>query len=94
MPSSRPKEYALPGFTVGNTLSGFRLISITSVQKARIWERVEIIRGRAGENNPFGLKTCDTCHGEFPCWQQDCPIAERFICDDYADDAFEESELG
>ncbi len=91
MPSSRAKEYALPGFTVGNTLSEFRLISITSIQKARIWEREEIIRGRVGENNPCGLKTCDICQGEFPCWEQDCPIAERFICDDCADDALDEA---
>jgi hypothetical protein len=91
VPSSRAKEYALPGFTVGNKLPGFRLSSITSIQKARIWERMEIIRGRVGENNPFGLKTCDICHGEFPCWDQDCPLTERFVCDDCADDALDQT---
>ena len=35
--------------------------------------------------------TCDICHGEFPCWEKDCPIAERFVCDDCADDALDET---
>ena len=65
--------------------------SITFIQEARIWEREETIRGRAGENNPFGLKTCDICQGEFPCWEKDCPIAERFICDECADDELGET---
>ncbi len=41
------------GYATGNTLPGFRLSSITSIQNARIWERVEIIRARVGENNSF-----------------------------------------
>jgi len=46
---TRPPGY----FLTGSKLSEFRSISITSIQKAKIWERVEIIRGRVGENNPF-----------------------------------------
>ncbi len=90
-PSSEEGNTPPGGYATSNTLSGFRLISITSIQKARIWEREEIIRGRVGESNPFRLKTCDICQGEFPYWQQDCPIAERFICDDCADDALDET---
>jgi hypothetical protein len=91
VPSSRTKEYALPGFTVGKTLSGFHLSSITSIQRARIWERDEIIRGRAGVNKPSHTHTCNICQGELPCWEKDCPIAERFICDDCADDALDQT---
>ncbi len=42
-------------------------------------------------NKPSHTHTCDICQGEYPCWQKDCPIAERFICDDCADDELEET---
>ena len=47
----------------------------------------------SGVDKPTHIHTCDICHGEFPCWEQDCPISERFVCDDCADDEMEESEL-
>ena len=90
-PSSEGGNTPPGGNATGNTLSEFGLISITSIQKARIWEREETIRGRVGENNPFGLKTCDICQGEFPCWEQACPLTERFVRDDCADDALDQT---
>lgn len=72
-PLGEKKEHAPRGTAAGNTLSEFRLISITSIQKARIWERKEIIRGRVGENNPFGLKTCDICRGSFRAGRKTAP---------------------
>ncbi len=44
-------------------------------------------------NQPSHTHTCDICHGEFPCREKDCSIAERFVCDDCADDEMESSEL-
>jgi hypothetical protein len=45
----------------------------------------------SGVDKPSHTHTCDICQGEFPCWEQDCPIAESFICDDCADGALDET---
>ncbi len=73
------------------TLAKCQLIASSPIREATIEGQESTIRERLGENNPFGLKTCDICHGEFPCWEKHCPIAERFVCDDCADDALEDA---
>ena len=73
------------------TLAKCQLIASSLIREATIEGQESTIRERLGENNPFGLKTCDTCQGEFPCWEQGCPLAERFICDECADDALDET---
>lgn len=30
--------------------------------------------------------------GGGPCWETDCPISEKFICDDCAEDAIESAD--
>ncbi len=45
----------------------------------------------SGVDKPSHAHTCDRCHGEFPCREKDCPIAERFVCDECADDTLDET---
>ena len=87
------KESTRPPVSSGHntTLPKCRLFASSFTREATIEGHESTIRERVGENNPFGLKTCDICRGEFPCWEKDCSIAERFVCDECADDALDET---
>ena len=90
-----PRDYGRthpPNGMDNTTLPKCQLVASSFIREATIEGQESTIRKRLGENNPFGLKTCDICQGEFPCWQQACPITERFICDDCADDELDQTD--